>query len=289
MTCDEGCFHKHATRSIGIAELTKALSKAQGAMGFAKKDANNPFYSSKYADLASVWDACREPLSANGLAVIQISVKPSEPNRVAVDTILSHSSGEWISGVLELTPVKADPQSVGSAITYARRYGLQAIVGIAPEDDDGNAASGTDKAGTNPQLWPKALTKAEVAEKAAKGELRGQKPFVRPPSPEAKAEAEAWANEPSGDMPFEERIKGIEGEVKARLAKHPGDPAPNGHCTDEKCGAPLVTMTSESKEHNGRKYLICHVANQERARMRAAGASEALIGQSIRSHTRMWI
>jgi hypothetical protein len=89
-----------------------------------------------------VWEACRKPLSENGLAVIQLPGK--RDGQLFVDSILTHPSGEWISSRLCITPVKDDPQAIGSAITYARRYGLQAIVGIAPDDDDGNAASGRD-------------------------------------------------------------------------------------------------------------------------------------------------
>jgi hypothetical protein len=100
----------------------------------AVKDSANPFFKSKYADLASIWDACREPLSKNELAIIQI------PQCDGIETILAHSSGEWIKGFLKISPAKQDAQSIGSALTYARRYALAAMVGIAPEDDDGNAA-----------------------------------------------------------------------------------------------------------------------------------------------------
>jgi len=129
--------------SENINELSTALAKAQGSLNNAKKDTANPFFKSKYADLASVWEACRAQLSANGLSVIQTSEYiPELPDHVVIDTQLSHSSGQWIRGRLVVKPVKADPQSVGSCMTYARRYSLAAMIGIAPEDDDGNAASG---------------------------------------------------------------------------------------------------------------------------------------------------
>ncbi len=130
---------RHFRRSDSIATLAGALAKAQGAMDGAKKDAANPFFKSKYADLASVWDAIREPLSANGLAVIQFPRSTAEG--VEVETLLCHDSGEWVAETLTLPVGKYDPQGVGSAITYARRYGLQSITGVAPEDDDGNAAT----------------------------------------------------------------------------------------------------------------------------------------------------
>jgi hypothetical protein len=134
-----------------IGQLATALALAQGEIEGAKKDANNPFFHSKYADLASVWDACRTALSKNGLAVVQIPGM-SDDGRVTVKTILMHKSGESIDGVLSVKPIYIDkdgkevvcndPQGIGSAITYARRYALAAFVGVAPEDDDGNKASG---------------------------------------------------------------------------------------------------------------------------------------------------
>lgn len=127
------------TRSESIAALAAALSKAQGAIRGAAKDRMNPHFKSAYADLASVWDACRTQLAANGIAVVQ-GVE-AEGGTVRVETTLAHASGEWMSSVLSLTASPATPQGVGSAITYGRRYGLSSMVGIAPDDDDGNAAS----------------------------------------------------------------------------------------------------------------------------------------------------
>jgi hypothetical protein len=128
-------------KSESIAALAAALAKAQGAMKGAVKDSANPFFKSKYADLASVVEAIRAAFSANGLSYIQ-TVEPSDKDEVRVETTLMHSSGEWIScGVLSLPVSKADAQGYGSALTYARRYSLSAAVGVAPEDDDGNAAS----------------------------------------------------------------------------------------------------------------------------------------------------
>ncbi len=137
-------------QSESIMKLTEALSKAQGMMEGAVKDSQNPYFHAAYADLASCWDACREPLSKNGLAVIQ---RPEiVDGKLRLTTILAHSSGEWISGEYPIEPMRqvkekgwepsGDPQSMGSAVTYARRYSLSAMVGIASEDDDGNAAIG---------------------------------------------------------------------------------------------------------------------------------------------------
>lgn len=124
-----------------INELATALAKAQGEIQNAKKDAENPFFKSKYADLASVWDAIRTPLSKNGLCIIQTTGLENE--QFVLFTHLVHQSGQWVSSVYPINPVKNDPQSLGSATTYARRYSLQGIVGVAPEEDDGNAATHT--------------------------------------------------------------------------------------------------------------------------------------------------
>ena len=128
-------------KSESIKELATSLAKAQGSIKGAIKDSSNPFFKSKYADLASVVEAIRSAFAANGLSYIQ-TVEPSQADEVRVETMILHSSGEWIScGVLALPVSKVDAQGYGSALTYARRYSLSAAVGIAPEDDDGNAAT----------------------------------------------------------------------------------------------------------------------------------------------------
>lgn len=128
-------------QSPEIGELAAALAIAQGEITGALKDSANPFYKSRYADLASVWDACRASLSKNGLAVIQ-TASTSEAGAAVITTTLAHKSGQWIRGTLAMMPVKSDPQGMGSALTYARRYALAAMVGVAQVDDDANNASG---------------------------------------------------------------------------------------------------------------------------------------------------
>ena len=123
-----------------LDQLATALAKAQAAMEGAVKDSTNPHFQSRYADLASVWGACRAALTANGLAVVQ-AVRVAD-GRVYVRTILLHASGQWISSELGMQPVDLKPQAIGSCITYGRRYGLAAMVGVAPEDDDGEGAEG---------------------------------------------------------------------------------------------------------------------------------------------------
>ena len=128
-------------RSDTIGKLTEALSKAQGAMKNAVKDSDNPYFKSKYADLASVADACRSELAANGLAVCQLPTM--RDGKMVLEYILMHSSGEWIGSEIEMAPVKQDPQGIGSCITYARRYTLAGVAGVATEDDDGNSLQNT--------------------------------------------------------------------------------------------------------------------------------------------------
>jgi len=126
-------------KSESIKELASALAKAQGDIVGAQKDSKNPFFKSQYADLSSVWEACRKQLSANGLSVIQC---PEEAERgITIETILCHSSGEWMSSSYVMPVSKSDAQAVGIAITYARRYALASMVGVSPIDDDGNAAT----------------------------------------------------------------------------------------------------------------------------------------------------
>ena len=127
-------------KSEQINELATALSKAQGVIIPASKDADNPFFKSKYADLASVWEVAREPLYKNGLAIIQLP--SADGNIVTLKTLLTHSSGQFISSDLTMVAKDASPQAIGSCITYLRRYSLSAVVGIASEiDDDGNSAT----------------------------------------------------------------------------------------------------------------------------------------------------
>jgi hypothetical protein len=136
-------------QSETIGALAAALSKAQADITGALKDSSNPFFKSKYADLASCWDACRKQLAANGLSVIQ-TTRMADQGLVLVTT-LAHSSGEWIAGEMPVLMSvqgksgefkEVTPQAQGSGITYARRYALAAIVGLAQVDDDAEAAQG---------------------------------------------------------------------------------------------------------------------------------------------------
>lgn len=157
--------------SDAINEIAAASAKAQAAMRPAIKDATNPAYRSKYADLAAVWEACRGPLTGNGITVWQDVT--SEENGIAVTTRLVHSSGQWVEfGPLTVPLAKRDAHGVGSATSYGKRYALAAAIGvIAEEDDDGNAAVGH-----------------------SRGNGRAEAPPVHPPMPSHAEAITKWLN-----------------------------------------------------------------------------------------------
>jgi len=138
--------------SESIDAIAGALAKAQASMGHAVKDRTNPHMRNKYATLVACIDAVRGPLSANGIALVQSGTYRPEDQTVVVTTMLLHASGQWLAADTSFAPSAlatkgasaTDAQSIGSAITYGKRYGLMAMVGISSEDedDDGNAASG---------------------------------------------------------------------------------------------------------------------------------------------------
>lgn len=292
-------------RSATIGKLAEALSKAQGAIRNAPKSSKNPFYHSNYADLASVWDACREQLSANGLCVIQLATTASAPNRIALETILAHSSGEWIGSHLEMQPLKTDPQAFGSAITYARRYGLQAIVGIAAEDDDGNEASvkvqypkatketyeanvarnRAAAAWSAPKEEPgTALGKSspDMPEEPTEEDL--ESPAVTQPDTMAPEEARQAIRDAFGTPLVDEIPK--EKKTRRRGPQEPTGPVPEA-CP--KCGSPIGEYVSNSKTHPGRRYMACSWAYGQRMRLvDELGAKPEEAMGAVADHFRAW-
>jgi hypothetical protein len=123
-------------------ELATALAKAQGEVENAKKVSNNPHFKSKYADLGTIWDVIRVPLTSNGLSVLQLPCE-APPGQIGLVTHILHSSGQSVSERFFVGLKDAsNPQQVGSALTYMKRYTLLGVAGIASEDDDGEAAVG---------------------------------------------------------------------------------------------------------------------------------------------------
>lgn len=193
--------HNRVEWSDELGELATALASAQAEIKHAVKGSENPFHKSRYADLAAVMDACRIPLCKNGLSIVQLPT--IDDNGVEVlDTVLLHTSGQWMRSRLAIRPAHRrsreegggwqedthDPQALGSTITYLRRYALAAIAGVAAEDDDGNAASGRDIPTTGGPAH------------SARG--RGRAPRTRgpvPPSAESSSPAPAPPPDTSGD------------------------------------------------------------------------------------------
>lgn len=132
-------------------KFAPAFLAAQQAITFASKDATNPHFKNKYADLPAVVDAIKPALNEAGISYIQ-SPSPSDDGKLHLTTRLLHESGEWLEDTLVMPLPKQDPQGYGSAMTYARRYALAAITGLYQDDDDGNAGSGvTDRTTSNKQ------------------------------------------------------------------------------------------------------------------------------------------
>lgn len=168
-------------QSENIDKISDALAKAQGLVGNAHKDSENPYFESSYADLASCWDACREALSKNDLSVIQTHRKCPKGELMMV-TQLNHKSGQYFRGTITMFLAKNDPQSYGSATTYARRYGLCAMVGVAPADDDGNGASGKEP---KPATRPRSTSSGK-----GKGKGKDAKPAESKKAPETSSSDE---------------------------------------------------------------------------------------------------
>jgi hypothetical protein len=178
------------------APLAKALVAAQKATESIKKAASNPHFKSKYADLSEVVEGVVPALNGAGVAVLQPA--SADADAVSVTTVFLHESGSSVSSTLTMRASKSDPQGIGSAITYARRYALLAMSGAAPEDDDGNAASGPRQDRSEPRRTePKPPTLSERADR-----LEASLKEARPDQVEkawqlaASLRADLFANEP---------------------------------------------------------------------------------------------
>lgn len=218
-------------KSAELDKLATALSSAQSIMKGAVKDATNPHFRTTYADLSSVWDAARAPLTANGLSVSQ-HPGPLQDGTVSLTTMILHTSGQYLTSMMSAPVTQGNPQAVGSAVTYLRRYALAAVVGIAPEDDDGQAASAP-RHDTAPH--------------------HGRAPTPAPaPSPEFNRTVERTQQAFPGSSATVERIDGNSaptcpkcGSVelwdnRARKASGQGNPkAPDFSCKDKVCGGAI--------------------------------------------------
>jgi hypothetical protein len=196
-------------RSESVTKIAGALLKAQKLMGGASKGAANPYFKSKYADYGSVLEACKDLLNENGVVILQPHVSDNGKN--FVETLLLHESGESISSRTEVICAKQnDPQALGSAITYARRYGLQSLLAMPAEDDDGEGAM--NRAPKTPPTAketsfqaakaaaPKAVAPTPVAEaKPAEAAPAKKSSFKSAPKPAVEAPAPA-AQTPADEL-----------------------------------------------------------------------------------------
>ena len=153
-------------QSENITDVAKALLNVQRTVQPIARDAENPFTKSWYASLNIVMDACRDALIENGIWLCQYPVPVEQPNSLGLVTKLTHAeSGQWQSSLAVVPLPKADPQGMGSAITYCRRYALTAMLGMVTEDDDGEGA----RTGRKTPSRPKLPVNAPEARKAASG------------------------------------------------------------------------------------------------------------------------
>ena len=150
------------TESAELGELFGALAKAQAAMETAGKDSANPFFKSRYADLSSIVKASRKALTSNGLCVVQ-TVRQVDGSQYLV-TRLGHSSGQWMESRMEINPPKNDVQTIGSYITYLRRYAYASICGVvaADEDDDAEGAMHSARVQGKAESAPKTIERAQL-------------------------------------------------------------------------------------------------------------------------------
>lgn len=181
-----------------LSKLAKALAVFQGALKPAPKDSENPYFKSKYADLTSLWESCRDSLAKNELSIVQTFAPDETGSILWIETTLLHSSGEWLTSILGMNKLKQDAQSLGSLITYGRRYALGAILGlVTDEDDDANATmpkpgekTPPNRLQNAPKLPPREAPKTApvedktITEKLITGELEEDPnpPQVNPPA-----------------------------------------------------------------------------------------------------------
>lgn len=205
-------------QSESIKELVQAIVNAQARLKPVKKECANPFFNSRYADLAAVWEALK-PFNEEGIAITQGPMPCDKLGHIAIVTQLTHTSGEWMNSTLELPMIKNDPQGAGSAITYARRYALGCMTGlVTEEDDDGNShaeplrPSQVQRYQQNKQANTQKI--AELREAVAPQPFN---PEVCPPASPAAIDDITWQNfcEYVGDDP--DRTK-VGKKVKAKMS-----------------------------------------------------------------------
>lgn len=182
--------------SESIDQIMPALIKAKSVMGKAVKDKTNDHFKSEYVTLSGVLGAAVPALLASDIMPIQ-TTEATESGNIVLHTRLIHASGQWIGGTYPVHPVKPGPQNEGSALTYARRYGLMAVLSMAPEDDDGNAAQAAAQDGPDPLaigglLWKHKASINEIVGGLEEFEASGDFGYL-------SSAAEAWCEIPEED------------------------------------------------------------------------------------------
>lgn len=198
-----------------LGALAKALAAAQAELEDAKKDAVNPHFKNKYSSLSSVRAELRRVLPKHGLATPQ-TTEPHGDSGVCVVTWLVHESGEWLRGKLYVPVGKKDAQGFGSALTYARRYGLVTITGISADDDDGEEAV---KAPTNGQAKPETAKATKPGSDAAEKRLADAMRAATTTDAFAKAEADVVRSVNAGELTdaARGRLREVRSEMVAKL------------------------------------------------------------------------
>jgi hypothetical protein len=192
-------------QSEQVNELATALVKAQSQMKPAKREATNPFFHSKYADLPTCWEAT-DSFRANGIAIVQCPM-PSDEKTMAIDTVLLHTSGQWMRSRLLMPIAKLDPQGAGSAITYGRRYALGCMTGlVTDEDNDGNMPARK----AIPSMAPSELHRRSIENKPENGPVTQLPPAaVAPPQAQDSSGPIIWN---AGKTPAQDKERGHRGK-----------------------------------------------------------------------------
>jgi hypothetical protein len=220
-------------RSESIGQLAQALAKAQKSYKPLKKESTNPYFNSKYADLAAVLESTKDALADNNLAVIQLSSYVD--NKAVVRTILAHESGEFISEDLALPNKKDDAQGIGSSLTYGRRYAYSSIVGVSADSDDDGAGATGGKSPENPA--PKPQPKVNQTPAKPKDSPR---PKEETPKPKEEVKQEVVKND-ENRLPDKTELAGIHLRVKAIIE------ASNGQSNDVKAFILRTAGAEDSK------------------------------------------
>lgn len=203
--------------SESIASLAAALAAAQADLKAVAKDRTNPHFKNRYATLDAIVDTVRPALAKHGLSVLQNASEPLTDDAgalrgFAVETMLVHKSGEWISNAVAMPVAQVTPQGAGSALTYGRRYGISALLSLATDEDDDGAA-GSQPPAKKPAASKPEPVRDESGENALRLLLADQKL-----TPEQRATWEKWLATPRKSEDIKKAIVRVEDQITAATA-----------------------------------------------------------------------